>query len=183
MLIMDKTSRILSCLIGGLILLLVLICVVFLVDIVKPYKKGVCKLADDAVGTCVTVDKCESSDLMFDKNPECGDDVCCIRALNRKRQTLSQKRFNDVMSFSNHIAVERVGLKKISSRDRVLFQNNKKCGFLPQNRIINGTQSSPLQFKYFALLRYSTLSGSTVGFYCGGSLISGESNFCFGSLF
>lgn len=172
---MDKTSRILSFLIGGLILLLVLICVVFLVDTIKPYKKDICKFPDDGViGTCVTADKCESRDLMFVKNSECGDDeVCCIRASNRKRLTLSQKHFNGTMSFSNHIAVERVGLKNISSQDRVLFQNHPRCGIVPRDKIINGTEGKALHFRYFALLRYSTLSGS-VGFYCGGSLIRGE---------
>lgn len=173
---MDRTPRALIIVIGLLIVILLATCLIFFVDIIKSKKQfdDACRLADGNNGKCVMRENCAS----LESTTQCGSDkgkVCCLKAFaNRKSNNLTMKYFDDDISIANNVLVKRVGLKHVTSENRILFKNFPKCGIHKTDKITGGKKASLFEFPYYALLTYVTGQNSSE-FFCGGSLITGSS--------
>lgn len=171
---MDRTSRTIFIVIGALVVVLIATCLIFSIDIIasKRHFDDECRLADGNNGKCVMRQNCAS----LESTTQCGSDkdkVCCLKAFaNRKSNNLTMKYFDDDISIANNVLVERVGVKHVTSENRVLFKNYPKCGISNKDKITGGKEASLFEFPFYALLKYVT-DQNTGGFFCGGSLISG----------
>lgn len=175
----DQKSKTFSCVLVTFVLIVVAICLIFIIDIFLSPSNGSqdikCELNNGVVGKCVIKSACDYS--AAEQKSQCGpsdDKVCCSTlkySSSEKKLNALIKTFDEKGFLQEPIPVERVGIGSGT------FKNIRTCGKRNSDRIINGNETVPGEFPFFAALKYnirSNTTGKDFTLNCGGSLITGD---------
>lgn len=166
----NRKSKTFSCGLATFILIVVAVCLIFIIEISLSPSNG----SQDIECKLNIRSTCDYS--AAEQKSECGfsdDKVCCSLpkySSSEKKLNAFVKPFDETIFLDEAIPVEKVGIGSGS------FKNVKSCGKGNNDRIINGNETVPGEFPFFAALKYkirSTETGKDFSLSCGGSLISG----------